>query len=473
MKNVKKTHRLTLLATTMILAGGVTNVQATVWATPLPGGALTSGEARFDDWGYSHVAPDGTVRYANDFAPINGFNGATQIQRVVTLGPDRLTPDAPQLIAEDFTTTKLFYDANMDSQTNFYNWGYTTTYGSEFNNMQIDADGDYHIERNDMAFAFYDVFDYQYEGTGDPTALPLGTADGVYNTNISFQPYALSNAAGWCGSTMASNPGSLEAMAGQVTFDFGFEAYFTEDNAPGTGAMQIVEDFIMRSYGTLEIDVTYDDGTNLSFKASAVVNNTNPLDGTASLDANGDPILIEVPVLNDDGTSALDANGDPRTQWVPDNSVGGGGVDGGYYNKVSFMGGGIVPDGNWLLLHDSTPIDYDSNGDPIYNVSNDNIAAVVDAGTADAIYYENSFKGYPFLLRADGIRIMTDLNYDLYSDLSNVPEVNAEGLVVNYDDTGAIVVVQNLATVPVPAAVWLFGSGLLGLVGVTRRKRTS
>ena len=28
------------------------------------------------------------------------------------------------------------------------------------------------------------------------------------------------------------------------------------------------------------------------------------------------------------------------------------------------------------------------------------------------------------------------------------------------------------AAVPVPAAVWLFGSGLLGLVGIARRKKT-
>ncbi|MEZ5540851.1 MAG: VPLPA-CTERM sorting domain-containing protein [Pseudomonadota bacterium] len=27
--------------------------------------------------------------------------------------------------------------------------------------------------------------------------------------------------------------------------------------------------------------------------------------------------------------------------------------------------------------------------------------------------------------------------------------------------------------VPVPAAAWLFGSGLLGLLGVARRKRTA
>ena len=37
-------------------------------------------------------------------------------------------------------------------------------------------------------------------------------------------------------------------------------------------------------------------------------------------------------------------------------------------------------------------------------------------------------------------------------------------------DTGIDNVRVGLATVPVPAAVWLFGSGLLGLVGVARRK---
>ncbi len=31
----------------------------------------------------------------------------------------------------------------------------------------------------------------------------------------------------------------------------------------------------------------------------------------------------------------------------------------------------------------------------------------------------------------------------------------------------------DVSTVPVPAAVWLFGSGLLGLIGVARRKRAN
>ena len=41
---------------------------------------------------------------------------------------------------------------------------------------------------------------------------------------------------------------------------------------------------------------------------------------------------------------------------------------------------------------------------------------------------------------------------------------------VEYDNTTTIVF-ANAAVIPVPAAVWLFGSGLLGLIGFARRKR--
>ena len=40
-----------------------------------------------------------------------------------------------------------------------------------------------------------------------------------------------------------------------------------------------------------------------------------------------------------------------------------------------------------------------------------------------------------------------------------------------YTDTSIFGSVEPIAAVPVPAAVWLFGSGLLGLVGIHRRKQ--
>jgi hypothetical protein len=42
---------------------------------------------------------------------------------------------------------------------------------------------------------------------------------------------------------------------------------------------------------------------------------------------------------------------------------------------------------------------------------------------------------------------------------------------IQYTEIFNITVTSTAAVVPVPAAVWLFGSGLLGLMGVTRRKK--
>ena len=39
------------------------------------------------------------------------------------------------------------------------------------------------------------------------------------------------------------------------------------------------------------------------------------------------------------------------------------------------------------------------------------------------------------------------------------------------DYTDFVVLIESITPVPVPAAVWLFGSGLLGLIGVARRKK--
>ena len=467
----------------MMASLGASNIVAdpVIWVQEVNGG-----EVRFYDWGYS--GPDG--RTANDFESINGFNGASQIQHVVTVAPDRLTPDDPALIKTDLGTLPLYREANMDGQTQFYGWGYTSPAGSTFSNMQIDADGDYFIAREDMAFNYYGEFDYQYEGAADINTLFNNGTEGINQTNIGFQPYALSDAKGWCGSALASNPSALEAMAGQVTFDFGFEAFlpttFAGDNGvfdPGEGSMQIVQDFQMRSYGSLEVDISTAEGGvgNFLFNSDAVVNNTNPLDSTIQTDSNGNSIMVEAAVLNMDGTPALDANGDPRTELVPLKQVGGGGSDIDYYNEVSFMGGGVVPGGVWVSVVDPSKV----------LITDSDIIEVLDAddGDANTIWWANSFAGYPFLLRADGLRIVDALDMNLYSDYCGIPGAvcDAEGNFIGADASapgsafnvnGELInlegaVIQNLSAVPIPAAVWLFGSGLLGLIGIARRKELS
>ena len=463
-----KIKQLPALIGVMLFTGGLGQAHATLWTTPISGG-----EVLFNDWNYT--GPDG--RNATDFDSINGFNGATQIQRVVTMESDGVTPDASQSLVTDSVALGAgreprFADANMDTQTNFYGWGYTSPAGSTFSNMQIDADGDYYIARDDMAFNYYGEFDYtnmapdsfDAEGVRIVNGDRDRNADGTYATTIGFQPYALSDAEGWCGSVMASNPGSLEAMAGQVTFDFGFEAYFpTTPEGPGNGAMQIVKDFQMRSYGTLDVITNTADGgqADLHFTANAVVNNTD-----AGVDPTTGAGLVWEPVLNLDGTAALDGNGQPRFIQVEDKAVGAGGVDPNSYNEVSFMGGGIVPDFIWILVKPGTAgvttdsadnilavLDVDANGNPIIPIDPETGLQMV----GELVNHQNSFAGYPFLLRADGIRIIEAMDFSLYSDMSGVPE-------------GALAGVTDLSAVPVPAAVWLFGSGLLGLLGVARRR---
>lgn len=56
----------------------------------------------------------------------------------------------------------------------------------------------------------------------------------------------------------------------------------------------------------------------------------------------------------------------------------------------------------------------------------------------------------------------------LQNDLSATSNLQGEGAFIQkkYGDIGVVV-----NPVPVPAAVWLFGSGLIGLIGVARRKK--
>jgi len=357
------------------------------------------GTITFDDWGYT--GPMGAN--AGTFEIGGGFNASNlgQIQAVQTVAADWNTPDVPHDVIGDFGSQYGTFaptpNANMDGNVNFYKWAYTTP-TSNFNNMQIDKAGNYYIAKNDMSFGFYDNFAYRNEGTGtDPvTGTPPGGVTNI-DTGINFQPYAISDAKGWCGSTMVSNPNGLEQMAGQVTFDFAFDAYLG-DKVPGdVGAIvntQIVRDFVMRSYGSYTVDIKngtdpgYVDYNEAYYTGSAVANNTNPTTGL---------------------------------------------LDPAYKNKVSFLGGGVVPEGVWIL-------DNGLNPDGTKNVT------VVDEGTAGAVWHANSFAGYAFLLRADAARTLQWVN----------PEGHSNYVATTY--------------VPVPAAAWLFGSGLLGLAGMARRR---
>lgn len=349
-----------------------------------------TGTITFNDWGYR--GPTGVG--VNNFQVGAGFNSSRigQIQDVTTVPADWLTPDPAKTVNKKYIGVGVATNANMDGNVNFYKMGYTTP-TSVFNNMQIDKAGNYFIPKASMNFGFYDTFNYK--NGSNPVE--------VIDTDLNFQPYPLSDAIGWCGSVLTSDPNSLEVMAGQVTFDFAFDAYFGDSTpATGTPATQIVPGFVMRSYGDYYVNVTNTaTGFNMNFEGHAVGNNTNP------------------------------------TSVVP--GVGGT-LDPAYQNRVSFLGAGVVPKGVWVY----------NAGTPNVTVAPDQSTPGVSAGDVresdGATWHSNDFAGFAFLLRADAERVVTYIAPDGWSDYTSTP-------------------------VPVPGAVWLLGSGILGLWGVGRRNK--
>lgn len=381
----------------------------------------SSGTITFNDWGY--VGPAGVG--AEQFQVGSGFDASRlgQVQNVVTLAPDRLTRDAPKTVSHDFSSDNYFKQANMDGQVSFFKWAYTTP-TSNFYNMQIDKAGNYFVAKQDMQFGLFDSFDYKNMRPAPNNTIP---PDEVNDTGLNFYPWAMSDGLGWCGSVLNSNPNGVGVMAGQLTFDVAFDVSTTDANIlpdgqrlPNPVNSQVIPDMVMRSYGTYTVSVTDIDGYVQSYSGSAVMNNNNPT------------------------INPLDANGE----------VTGNALDPAYQNLVSFLGGGVIPNGAWVY----------NEGTWDMTVAPDQTVQGTTQGQTrtldNATWHDNSFKGKAFLMRADGKRTLIDIQ-------GTPGEIGAGHSDYVATDAAAYASIQ---PVPVPAAVWLFGSGLLGLVGIARRK---
>ena len=69
-----------------------------------------------------------------------------------------------------------------------------------------------------------------------------------------------------------------------------------------------------------------------------------------------------------------------------------------------------------------------------------------------------------------------DTGFDAALTLESVLElriINSEDPSWNGPSLAATLGIDNITAVPVPAAFWLFGSGLLGLIGIARRKKAA
>lgn len=390
--------KLTLLAAALCAGPAF----AAEWTTTIDADSHmgSTGTITFNDWGYVGPANVG----ANDFQVGTGFDSSSvgQIQHVITQTPDYVTPDPAHTVYGDLTNSPTFANANMDGGVNFYKWAYTTPANSTFSQMKIDTAGNYYIAKQDMSFGKYDMFYYR-DATGT-------NPDQSFDTKINFKPYTISDAKGWCGSTLVNDPNGVAQMAGQVTFDFAMDIYFETKYGESYSSTQLVSGFVMRSYGDYTVDVTTAEGDQQLFYGHAVGNNTDP----ASI----------VPGV-------------------------GGTLDADYHNLVSFLGAGVLPNGVWVSA-DSFNADGSKKMRTDYNPTTGESTQVwdvtiVDEGTSGAVWHDNAFAGYAYVLRADGMRI---LDY-----------VNPEGHSIY------------VAAVPEPEtyAMMLVGLGLVGAMAARRR----
>ena len=421
------TNKLSLLP--VLTALTVANVNALEWVTTYDG-STTSGNAgtiTLDDWGFT--GPQG--RQADSFEPHGGVFGnglydsmgaayclanpaacgIGQMQHVVTSGPDGITPDPAVLIGQDFfSTTGDFENANVDSLTTFYHWGYTSAAGSTFNNMLIDLDGDYLIAKDDMSFEWYNIIDYKQVIPDGETRIVDSNPDGIYNNGLGFQPYTVSDAKGWCGSVTASHPNAHEAMAGQVMFDIIMDVYQRKaDGSLQFFSSELTPDFEMRSFG----DITSDFPSTAQYMhARAVVNNTNP----------ADPMYYY-----DKSAPGFDPNLDLPT--IDENMP----VDLAYHNKVSFMGSNVLSSGSWCGI-ESAEWQGGARGIGVKryetvrrDITTKELCEAEDGGVWDY----NSFPGFTYILRADAGRYIDYFDADYGPDPMADPDNDT---VLNYLD---------------------------------------
>ena len=90
-------------------------------------------------------------------------------------------------------------------------------------------------------------------------------------------------------------------------------------------------------------------------------------------------------------------------------------------------------------------------------------------------YIEHAADGYQSISDTVSFDIAAGQTFTLYAELEALTFGGYADafstMSMNFDDTTNLAALGEMSAVPVPAAVWLFGSGLLGLVGVARRKK--
>jgi hypothetical protein len=118
------------------------------------------------------------------------------------------------------------------------------------------------------------------------------------------------------------------------------------------------------------------------------------------------------------------------------------------------------------------------NSSWIMNVSESNLLLDGSIGDNNVLWYVDAVAGegsFTFNNVTFQGMSMWDLDPDDVQNIMNFNNVQFCGQVitdqVSFSNVSGSACTFDTSAVPVPAAVWLFGSGLIGLVGIARRKK--
>ena len=174
------------------------------------------------------------------------------------------------------------------------------------------------------------------------------------------------------------------------------------------------------------------------------------------------------PALTNDGAGTYFAGAGSNTgPGSPAGTVEGALWNFNFYIDIDSNFGETLDDYDITLFYDFNPaFDNGPAGLGMINVTN-TIITYLGAGTTTLFEgSENLMFGY---LASDAAGLLVAPTYTPF-DPNALGEYNF-GIQVSQAGWGVENVRMDVQVVPVPAAVWLFGSGLLGLVGIARRKK--
>lgn len=150
---------------------------------------------------------------------------------------------------------------------------------------------------------------------------------------------------------------------------------------------------------------------------------------------------------------------------------------------ISSLSGTVVGAELTLVRGESSVSNEATETIEFFNVSTDAVTLTLNTGNNPAIYEDLGTGTSYGAFEVDGQGVATStLNFDLnlaaLADISSTGQyfslggrlISDDGNDSLFSDTGGYDAYLSITTVPVPTAAWLFGSALVGLTGVKRKK---